>query len=125
MASRVRPSVSNTKLVDKLLQTLRGLYYEKMVGSSSSNFANIVVIGERIKSGIKLGNITDGNSNQQSAAMKPLSGYAKKKEGKINMVTTSVPQYQALMALTPYFPYPYVVATQFQQQPFQYQPQFQ
>lgn len=64
MASRVKPLLFDTELVDIFMGTLQGLYYEKMVGSYSSNFVNIVVIGERIKSGLKSGNITSGNNNQ-------------------------------------------------------------
>lgn len=79
-----------------------------MDGSSSSNFTNIIVIGERIESGIKSGKITGGNSNPQSADRKASNGYAKEKEGETNDVTTSVPQYQSLMAPMAYFPYPYV-----------------
>lgn len=113
MASRVRFALLDTELVDIFMGTLQGLYYEKMVGSSSSNFADIVVIGERIESGLKSGKITDANSNPKVAARKPLSAYAKKKEGETNVVTVSVPQYQAHVAPTPYFPYPYVVIAQF------------
>lgn len=85
-----------------------------MVGSSSYNFTDIVVIGERIESGLKSGKITSGNNNQQYVTRKSLSGYGNKKEGETNFVTTNVPQYQAHMAPTSYFPYPYVAAAQFQ-----------
>lgn len=91
MALRVKPSLSDTELVDIFMGTLQGFYYEKMVDSLSSNFADIVVIGERIESGLKSGKITDDNSNKKFAARKPLSGYAKKKEGETNVVTISVP----------------------------------
>lgn len=64
MASRVRPFLFDTKLVDIFIGTLQGLYYKKMVGTSSSNFADIVLIGERIESGLKSGKIASGNSNQ-------------------------------------------------------------
>lgn len=49
MASRVRHSLSDTELVDIFMGTLQGFYYENMVGSSSSNFADIMVIGENRK----------------------------------------------------------------------------
>ena len=102
---------------------LQSLYYQKMVGSSSSNFADIVIIGERIESGLKTGKIV-GCGNQQSTSRRPYGGYTKKKEGETNTVTDSVPQYQALMDPMTDLPYLYVAATQFQQ-PFQYQPQYQ
>lgn len=91
MASRVRPSLSDTELVDIFTGTLQGLYYENMVGSSSSNFVDIIVIGERIEISFKSGKIASSNSNQQSTAMKPPSGYEKKKEGETNDVTISFP----------------------------------
>ncbi|XP_050916507.1 uncharacterized protein LOC127131638 [Lathyrus oleraceus] len=59
MASRVRPSLSHNELVDIFMGTLHGLYFEKMIGSSSTNFADMVTIGERVESGLKSGKITD------------------------------------------------------------------
>ena len=53
MASRVRPTLIDIELVDIFMGTLQSLYYEKMVGSSTSNFVDIVIIGERIESGLK------------------------------------------------------------------------
>lgn len=64
MTSRVRPALSDIELVDIFMGTLQGLYYEKMVGFSSSNFVDIVVIGERIESELKSRKIIGGNSNQ-------------------------------------------------------------
>lgn len=120
MASRVMPTLTDTEFVDIFTGTLQGWYYEKMVGSLSSNFIDLFITSERIESVIKTWKITDGG-NQQAVVRRPSSGYAKKKEGETNVVTTSVPQYQAPMVPPPYYPYPYVVATQVQQ-PFQYQP---
>ena len=62
MASRVRPTLTDTKLVDIFMGMLQSLYYENMVGSSSSNFADIVIIGERIESGLKTGKIFGGGN---------------------------------------------------------------
>lgn len=51
MASRVRYPLSDTKLVDIFMGILQGMYFEKMVGSMSSNFSDIVIIDERMKLG--------------------------------------------------------------------------
>lgn len=123
MASRVRPTLTNIELVDIFMRTLQILYYEKMVGSSSSNFSYLVITRERIESGLKTGKII-GGSSQQSVVRRPSSGYAKKKEGNTNAVIISVLHYQVHVVPPSYYPYPYVAATQFQQ-PFQYQPQYQ
>lgn len=48
MASRVRLVLTDAELVDIFMSTLQVMYYEKMVGGSSSNFVDIVTIGERI-----------------------------------------------------------------------------
>lgn len=62
MASRVRPTLIDTELVDIFMGMLQSLYYEKMVGSSSSNFVDLVITGERIESGLKTGKISGGSS---------------------------------------------------------------
>ncbi|XP_050897298.1 uncharacterized protein LOC127104136 [Lathyrus oleraceus] len=111
MTSRVRPALSDNELVDIFMGTLQELYYEKMIGSSSINFTNMVTIGEHVENGLKSGKRSH-------------EGFAKKKEGEENAVTADAhPQYQFPMALMSYYPYPYVAATQYQQPPCQYQPQ--
>lgn len=70
----------------------------KDVGSFSSNFADIVTIGERIENGLKLGNIAR-NATQKTIAKKPHGGFSKKKEGDTSVVMTNVhPHFQAPMA---------------------------
>lgn len=78
MASRVRPTLTDTELVYIFMGTLQSLYYENMVGISPSNFADLVIMGERIKSGLKIGKIVGGNG-QQYAIRRPSSGYVKNK----------------------------------------------
>lgn len=50
-----------------------------MVRSSSSNFVDIVIIGERIEGGLKIRKIVDGDS-QSSASRRASGGYTNKKE---------------------------------------------
>lgn len=56
MASLVRPVLTDAELVNIFMSTLQGMYYRKMVSSSSSNFSDIVTIGEHIENGLKMGN---------------------------------------------------------------------
>ncbi|XP_050916417.1 uncharacterized protein LOC127131543 [Lathyrus oleraceus] len=108
MASRVKPSLTDAELVDIFMGTLQGLYYEKMVGSSSSNFADMMTIGERIENELKTGKIANIDSQ---IVVKKSQGFAKKKEVEESSVTTNVyPQVQVPMALMSYYPYPYIVA---------------
>lgn len=89
MGSRVNPTLTDTELVDIFMETLQSLYYENMVGSSSSNFADLVITEERIENGLKIGKIVNG-ANQQSTVRRPSNGFTKKKEGETNPVTASV-----------------------------------
>ena len=57
MEARVQPPLLEKELVYMFMGTLQGLYYDKMVGSVSSRFSDLVTIGERIKVGIKIGKI--------------------------------------------------------------------
>lgn len=125
MAFRVRPTLSDNELVGIFMCTVQGLYFEKMICSSSTNFADadMVTIGERVKNGLKSGNIA-GTVTQQTTNKKPHEAFTKKKEGETSVVTTSVhPQYQFPMTPMPYYLYPYVASTQYEQPLCQYQPQ--
>jgi hypothetical protein len=97
LAARVQPPLLEKELIDTFMGTLQGQYYERMIGSISSNFADVVVIGERIEEGLKSGKIK-GASNGQAGANKFFNNNQKKKEGETNAVET------------PHFQYPYVAA---------------
>ncbi|XP_050877300.1 uncharacterized protein LOC127081056 [Lathyrus oleraceus] len=123
MASRVRPTLSDNELFDIFMGRVQGLYCEKMIENSSSNFADMVTIGEGVENGLKSGKITD-TTTLQATNRNSHRGFVKKKEGETNAVTISVhPQYQFPVGPMSYYPYSYVVAAQYQQLSCQYQPQ--
>ncbi|XP_050893526.1 uncharacterized protein LOC127100414 [Lathyrus oleraceus] len=94
MASRVQPALSDNELVDIFRGTLQGLYFEKMIGSSSTNLSDMVIIGEHVESGLKSGKITYTTA-QQTTNKRPHGGFAKKKEGEANAMTAKArPRYQ-------------------------------
>lgn len=102
---------------------LQGLYYEKMIGCSPTNFADMVTIGERVENGLKSGKIIDTTA-PQTTNKRSYGCFAKKKEGEANVVTAGAhPQYQSPMTHMSYYLYPYVATTQYQQPPCQCQPQ--
>ena len=45
------------------LETLSGPYFNHLIGSSSSGFTELIMIGERIEAGIKSGKIQKGVSS--------------------------------------------------------------
>lgn len=111
MASRVKHALTNSELVDIFMGTLQGFYYEKMVGSSSSNFSDMVIIGERIENRLKTRKFVSIDSQ---TVVKKSQSFAKKKDVETNTITTNVyPPSQAPMAHMPYYPYPYIVAAQY------------
>lgn len=76
MASWVRLALTEAKLVVILMITLQGMYYEKMVRSSSPNFADIVTSGEHIENGLKTGKIA---SMDNQTVVKKSQVFSKKK----------------------------------------------
>ena len=64
------------------MSTLQGPFYEHMIGSTSARFADLVMAGERIEVGLKLGKIhIGGSSGSLGGSKKPFNTYPKKREG--------------------------------------------
>lgn len=87
MASRVRHALTDAELVDIFMSTLQGMYYENLIGSLSSNFADMVTIGEHIENGLKTGKIA---SVDIQTMVKKSQGFSKKKEVKASAVIANV-----------------------------------
>jgi len=64
LAAQVEPPFHDKEMVTMFTGTLQSPFYEHMVGSVSSNFANIVIIGERIELGLKTGKCTRYHDNR-------------------------------------------------------------
>uniref|UniRef100_A0A151UD77 Retrotransposon gag domain-containing protein n=1 Tax=Cajanus cajan TaxID=3821 RepID=A0A151UD77_CAJCA len=57
VAAQVEPPLSDRETVALFIDTLRAPFYDKMIGNISSNFSDIVIIGERIENGMRSGKI--------------------------------------------------------------------
>ncbi|CAK8541045.1 unnamed protein product [Lathyrus sativus] len=122
LAARVHPPLVDRELIDIFMGTLQGQYYEKMIGSVSAGFSDLVIVDERIEEGMKSGKIP-GGSNNQANAKKPFNEY-KKKEGETNAISLQKGQasQQAPAPMpyqVPYYQYPYVAAAQYAPMPYQ------
>lgn len=74
LAARVQPPLMERELVDMFMGTLQGPYYDRMVGSTSVGFSELVMAGEGIEAGMKMGRIQIvGASN--GVDKKPFGGY--------------------------------------------------
>lgn len=89
MAARVRPYLPDCELMDIFMGTLQGTYFEKMVVSMSSNFLDIVTLGELIENRLKTGKIL-GTASNHTGSKKPQSSFNKNKEVKANAVMSNV-----------------------------------
>ncbi|RDY06270.1 hypothetical protein CR513_09777, partial [Mucuna pruriens] len=68
-------------MVSMFKETLPSPFYDKVVGSVASNFADLVTVGERIESGLKRGRIA---GNPTSSTRKPVP---ERRKGEANVVT--------------------------------------
>lgn len=75
-------------MIDMFMSTLQGPFYDRMIGSTSTGFSDLVMAGERIEIGLKMGKIqsTSSSSSNSGAIKKPFGGYVKKKEGETSTV---------------------------------------
>lgn len=64
---------------------LQGSYLDRMVGSTSSRFSDLVIVGEIIENMIKIGKIQNVVSTS-GVMKKPYIGFRKKREGETNKV---------------------------------------
>ncbi|RDX93004.1 hypothetical protein CR513_24783, partial [Mucuna pruriens] len=69
-------------MVTMFIDILPSPYYDKVVGNVASNFADLVVLGERIELGIRRGKFAQAN-NSTGFAKKPIF---EKKKGETNVV---------------------------------------
>lgn len=61
------------------MSTLQGPYLDRMVGSASSGFADLVVVSERIENCLKRGKIQGITATTTSGGKKSFVGFPKKK----------------------------------------------
>ncbi|XP_058766813.1 uncharacterized protein LOC131640437 [Vicia villosa] len=83
LASQVEPPLSEKELTSLFMDTLSPFFWEKMIGSVSSNFTDLVTIGQRLEEGIRKGKV----SVAVDSSKKPFGGFQKKKENETNAVS--------------------------------------
>lgn len=57
LAARVQPPMPEKEMIDMFMGTLQGAFYDRMVGTTTTGFLDLVMAGERIEAGLKLGKI--------------------------------------------------------------------
>lgn len=112
MAAQVQPSLSEKEMVTMFIDLLQSPFYDRMIGNVSSNFSDLVVIGERVEMGVRSGKITL-TSTGSTNVKKPPTTIDKKKGGETNAVIPApiIPSYNPIPFVPNYRP------------PFVYNPQ--
>ncbi|CAJ2644571.1 unnamed protein product [Trifolium pratense] len=100
LAAQVQPPLLDRELVDTFMSTLQGPYYEKMIGGISSNFADLVIIGERVEDGIKSGKIPK-IVKDPAGGKRFFNTSQRKKEGEANAISVGAPAQIPYSTTTP------------------------
>jgi len=88
LAVQVEPPLYEKEMITMFIETLQAPFYEHVLRSVSSNFSDIITIGERIEHGLKSGKIAQGSSVTTSAK-KPGFNPSKKKEDEVQAASTA------------------------------------
>ena len=89
MASQVEPPLAEKELADWFMDTVQPMFYERMVGSVSASFSDLVVVGIKVELGLKNGKMISaaGTSNNNNA--KKFLGNFQKKRKEMNVVSSN------------------------------------
>ena len=100
LAAQVQPPLTDKELTAMFINTLRAPYYDRMVGSASTNFSDVITIGERIEFGVKNGRISDPASE-----IRRMMTSKKKEEGihELNSIQRVVHVSSPIVGQTNYF----------------------
>ena len=90
LAAQVQPPLTDKELNKMFLNTLKAPYFDRMIGNSSKDFSDVILVGEMIEAGVKQGKI------ETSEAKKLIP---KRKEGETHMVSYQEKSYN------PSYPY--------------------
>jgi len=90
LAAQVETPLDDREMMAMFINTLQSPFYEHMLGSVSSSFADIIIIGDIIEFGLKSGKIAQGPLAVANSK-KPGFNTGKRKEGEVQ--ATSVTPY--------------------------------
>ncbi|XP_014523870.1 uncharacterized protein LOC106780130 [Vigna radiata var. radiata] len=101
LAAQVEPPLYDKEMVAMFVSTLQPPFFEHMIGNVSSNFADIIIIGERIEIGLKSGKIT----SQATTSKKFVFNSEKEKEMGVH-ATSAIPMWRGHAPTHNYRPIP-------------------
>ncbi|XP_016679122.2 uncharacterized protein [Gossypium hirsutum] len=81
ISAQVEPPLTKTEITVLFINTLKAPFYDKLVGSATKDFADIVISGELIENTVKSGRMEGSESSKRAVPVK-------KKEAEAHMVGT-------------------------------------
>lgn len=89
MSSQVEPPMAEKELAYWFMDTVQPFFYERMVGSVSTSFSDLVVMGIKVELGLKNAKMINaaGTSNNNNAK-KFSENFKKKKERGTNAISS-------------------------------------
>ena len=69
-ASQVQPPLTEKETAKIFVNSLKGIYHDRMLGNATKNFADMVVSGELIESSIKNGLVEDNSGSKKTGSAK-------------------------------------------------------
>ncbi|XP_040952819.1 uncharacterized protein [Gossypium hirsutum] len=81
ISAQVEPLLTKTEIIVLFINTIKGSFYDKLVGSTTKDFADIVIFGELIENAIKSGRIEGLEISKRAVPVR-------KKETETHMVGT-------------------------------------
>lgn len=118
LAAQIEPLLVEKEMIAMFIDTLQSPFYDRMIGSVSSNFSDIVIIREQVESRMRTGKIAHFSEGSVSVKRPPVP-LGKKKEWETNVVMINLGRvapwnrnqrpstFQHFQAQSP--PYPYIV----------------
>ncbi|XP_052484779.1 uncharacterized protein LOC128039893 [Gossypium raimondii] len=86
ISAQVEPPLTKTEITVLFINTLNAPFYDKLVGSATKDFADIVISGELIENAVKSGRMEGPESSKRAVPVK-------KKEAEAHMAPPSYPVY--------------------------------
>ncbi|XP_050895541.1 uncharacterized protein LOC127102176 [Lathyrus oleraceus] len=87
LASQVEPPLAENNLAELFIDTAQPQFYEKMVGSASLGFSELVAIKARVEYGLRNGKLAAVAGTSKAIPKKFSGGFPRKKERETNDVT--------------------------------------
>ena len=73
VAAQVQPPLTEREHITTFVSTLKGVYFEKLVGTVTTNFSDLIITGGQVEDAIRHGKLIDTSAKPtDSGSKKPI-----------------------------------------------------